>query len=113
LRALRTGRCDDDIRVGLWAIRNGRTTTVAGRNREPGARLDVEVVVTLWREYASVLLADHIERWPCSRPVPWWWWDQEVVRITPGTPVEMIEARIGDQGSWLLDNGLLEPGEVE
>jgi hypothetical protein len=61
-----------------------------------------------------MLLDDHIERWPCSRPVPWWWWDQAVVPIEPGSTVEMIEARIGtDQGTWLLDNGFLEPSEVE
>lgn len=112
LEALRSGHADYSTDLALWALRHGRTSVVAGRNREPDGRLDVAVVVTIWREFGGMLLADHIETHPATRPVPWWWWDSGLA-IKPGTPIKEIEAAVGgSQPDWLRRHGLLTADEL-
>lgn len=109
--ALRTGRSDHSMHVALHSLETGTETPVVSRNRLDDHRLDVTVVRDIWDRHAERLLADHVERWSGTRPVPWWWWDSGL-RIEPGSTIEEIEDRIGDQGTWLLDHDLLTDSEV-
>lgn len=62
LQALRTGRCDRDLTIGLWALRHGLPSIVVSRNREPGGRLDPEIVRTILAEFGDLLLDDLDDR---------------------------------------------------
>lgn len=116
LTALRTGRSGCGLGAALYALRHGLADIAAWRNREPDGRLDVAVVRTLWKEFGTALLAGHIERWPGTRPVPWYWWNQELVRVATGSTLEEIKDLLPpeqkSEAVFLQQHGLLDADEL-
>lgn len=53
-----------------------------------GDAIDDEALRSLWEQYGSEILRDHITNHPGSRPWGWWRWDspEQRKRVVPGAP---------------------------
>jgi hypothetical protein len=57
----------------------------------------------LWAEHGPAVIAEHIERWPGSRPVNWWRYDAPSWR----------DPTAETQTQFLLRHNLMEPEEQQ
>lgn len=122
-----------------WASLDLRTQFILGQGIDPRGDLSEAEIRDAFREFEDIIVADHISRYPGTRPRSWWKWSAPEPRRKIGTqplyatPTQsryydaasdsIQSCRPGDvigtedvyesERDYLARLGLLLPGELE